>query len=781
MHSSHSSLSGRFPARATHRLLSMLIALTLTLVTVAISMTHTPAPAHAAGSWGAGGFGWSSNGTWLGNFIAANGTYVYCVDLHISGVGSGGDTGSISSEISARGGGAGGGTRALNGAELRKINYAVTVHGQTSDDVTAAAVAAYVWNFTSTNHAGNGAQYIGGPRAAEIHARYQQIKADTEANAHLGGGTGTGQLQFDIDSSNHYLGTMTVSTSPTNAVGTVTLTNGVFADSGSATRTGVRHGDAYPVLGIAPADGSNYRISATASFTGEGRTTYGADVRLHSDAAQRTAGPGTRTPGVMNFTVTGSDTTDRTATFQPTVGTRVASTYLAQDEPLQDILTFSTSPDAHGTDNFWFRDTNGDYAPITARATIYGPFLAQPHESDSVPANAPVAVTDIMMTTSAADGPNIEYTVDSAFTPDEAGFYTWVWQILAEDQPEVDPAVRAFLPDDYAYTDSFGQVAETSVNPTHLAITTQVAATEVSVGQHTTDDVTVAVVGGGWLQNEGSRVPATLTATAYFQADEPELSAQAPADAEVVGTLQLTFTGAGTLTSDPLHMPLRDGYVVFQWCLNEADQPELHRGLLAETCDMYGQASETVRLVKPTVTTLATQHATLGTPIFDTAVVDGEVPAHTSLSFAIYEQLDAAAEPVCLPENLVTTTETVAVREGKNSLEQYQSPDVLIERAGTYWWVESLVHDDPDTGTRTIISSGECGIANETTVVTEEPPPAPPTPSLPQEPAVLAETGAHGGATPLQLAWLLIGAGLACAIGAAVPFLARRSNEVIST
>src|SRR5690606_9671352 len=114
-----------------------------------------------------------------------------------------------------------------------------------------------------------------------------------------------------------------------------------------------------------------------------------------------------------------------------------------------------------------------------------------------------------------------------------------------------------------------------------------------------------------------------------------------------------------------------------------------------------GQTSETVRLVKPTVTTLATQQAVVGTPIYDTAVVDGNVPAHTSLSFAVYEQLDAAAAPVCLPENLVTTTDPVSVREGENSLAHYQSPEVFIERAGTYWWVESLVYEDPATGAHT--------------------------------------------------------------------------------
>lgn len=732
---------------------SLLLSLMLALIAAITGVAGVSQPAHAAGAWGAGGFGWSSNGTWLGNFIAADGTRVYCVDLHISGLGSGGDAGSLSSTITARGGDSGGGTRALSGAELRMINYAITVHGQTADNVTGAAVAAYVWNFTSTNHYGNGAQYIGGPMAAEIHARYQQIKADTEARAHLGGGEGSGSFAFSIDPSNHYLGTMTVTTSPTNASGTVTLTNGVFADSGSPTRTGVRHGDIYPVLGVAPEDGSDYWISAAGAFTGQGTPTYGADVRLHSDAPQRTAGPGTSSPGVVNFDVQGQDTTSRSSTFQPVVGTRVASVFVAESEPLVDVLTFSTAPDDAEVNNYWFQNLEGAYAPITAEATIYGPFLAQPLESDTVPVNAPIAAEGISVTTSREDGPTIEYTVDSGFSPTESGFYTWVWSITAAQQQQADPNVQAYLPENYQFADRFGQVTETSISPSQLAITTQLPQTEIGVGQLLSDDVTVAVYGGGWLQQDAARAPATLTGTAYYSTTEPQLSEHAPPDAEVIGTLELTFDDATTLTSAPLRMPFAEGFVTFQWCLNESAQPEALRGLFAETCDLYGQASETVRLVAPTVTTLALQHATTDDAIFDTAIIDGPVPEHTVLTFSLYEMLDELAAPSCTPENLIAVTEALPVHAGDHSLTNVRSPEVHVEREGTYWWIESLTFIDPDTSEESLIHTGECGLVNETTTVSNEPPPAEPpaTPLPPAEPE-LSATGSSNDAAEHLLA-----------------------------
>lgn len=722
--------------RGVRRKLASFVAALAVAITAIGGATLAPVePANAAGAPGAGGY-WTPAGGWLGNYIAANGTRVYCIDVLIDSLGSGGDAGSEETAISPVDG-----TRAVSGAELQMMNYAISVHGQTADPVTAAAVSAYVYNFTSQNWHGNGAHYISGPNSAAITAAYNAIAADTAANYSAGGGTGNADLLFNTDTQNNYLGVLNITNvSPANATGSLTLTNGVFTDTGLATRDGVTNNSSFPVTGVPPTDDTvEYKISVEGAFTAAGG--YASSVRIHSDAPQRTAGPGAQS--TTNFTSNGIDPMWRSTVFQPVVGTKVASKFVDAGEEFADVLSFSTATDADGLNNPWRTNAAGRYAPITARGTLFGPFLAQPVESDDVPANAPVVATDIMVTTDAVDGPTVDYTVPSGAVSEEAGFYTWVWEILQTDQSAASPNVQQFLPAGYHFKDRFGQVVESSITPSNLAISTEVTNTEIGIGQEVADKVTVTPHGGGWLQADGGRVPATLTGTAYFSAEVPALSDTAPADAEVVGTLDLVVNKQGTTESASLAMPMKEGYVTFQWCLVEANQPAEFQGMIAETCDKYGQTSETVKVIAPEVATQAKQLATIYDPIKDTAIVNGPVPENTSVSFELFkkpvagdfkrdssgnvttelwteDEVNALGDDaVCVVENRVTTTDSVAVTPGDNVLSEYDSPEVFVDEVGVYWWIESLIHNDPNSGDETVIRSGECGLPNETTTVDE--------------------------------------------------------------
>lgn len=421
------------------------------------------------------------------------------------------------------------------------------------------------------------------------------------------------------------------------------------------------------------------------------------------------------------------------------MGTQVASKFVAEGEEFSDLLRFDTAADDMGLNNPWRTNAAGRYMPLTAQGTLYGPFLAQPVEADDVPENAPIAATGITVTTTAEEGPTIEYTADSGLLSQEAGFYTWVWEIRQSDQSAAGPNVQQFLPADYHFKDRFGQVVETSITPTNLAITTQLTEGVIGIGQDVADEVTVASFGGGWIQADGGRVPATLTGTAYYSETEPALADDAPAGAEVVDTVSLTVNRNGSVTSDSVTMPIKEGYVTFQWCLIEANQPAEYQGMLAEVCDAYGQASETVQVIAPTVTTEAKQIATKHDAIFDTAIVDGPVPNDTVVSFELFkkpvegdfkrdsggnvssDQWTAAevaalgSDAVCTVENRVTQTAGVAVTPGNNTAARYDSPEVFVDDEGTYWWIESLVHVPSDT----VIRVGECGLSNETTIVEE--------------------------------------------------------------
>lgn len=714
------------------RLAAAVLASMLACATALGGMLLQPVPAEAAAVQGAGGH-WTPHHGWLGNYIVG-GQRVYCIDLLTDTAGSGG-AGTLSDSISE----GGHGTRPVSGAELRRINYAVSVWGQTDDPILAAAVGAYVYNFTSANWYGQGAHYITGPHATAILAKYEQVSADTEANYRQGESRGTGKMQLDTDAVNHYRGTLRITgLSPENARGSVTLANGVFADTGLSTRDGVTNNSSFAVLGVPPADGSNYRIRAEGEFRAEGKRIYDSNVTIHSEGSmQRTAGPGGSRASAMRFALEAEDADERSSDFRPIVGTRVASKFVAQGEEFSDLLSFATQADEEGLDNPWYRHPEQGYAAVKAIGTLYGPFLAQPEESDEVPPSAPVVVSGVEVQTTAERGPEIEYTVPSGVLADEAGFYTWVWSIVSEQQGET---TRAFLPDGYAFQDRFGRVMETSITPSNLLITTALTRTEAGIGQAIADEVTVQVYDGGWLQAGGARVPATLTGTAYYSEAEPVLADAAPADAEIIGTMSLTANRPGATMSDELRLPLKEGYVTFQWCLKEAEQPEEFRGLLRETCDLYGQASETVRVLAPTVATEAAPTSTVHDPIFDTAVVTGPVPEHAQLEFSVYKQPQAGDlkqveegvaetrwtraevealgdEPLCTAENLTATTSRIPVEPGENESARYRSPEVKVEREGRYWWIERLVHVDPETRVETTLRSGRCGLLNETTSV----------------------------------------------------------------
>lgn len=723
----------RPPARPAWRrkLASLAVAAAVALTALTGGVLASPEPANAAGAPGAGGY-WTPAGGWLGNYIAANGTRVYCIDVLIDSIGSGGDAGNVSSSISPESG-----TRAVSGAELQMMNYAITVHGQTGDPVTAAAVSAYVYNFTSQNWYGNGAHYISGPNSGAILSAYNAIAADTAANYNAGSGSGTGVMSFAVDPANNYLGTLNVTgLSPAGAVGSVTLTNGVFTDTGLATRDGVTNNSSYPVVGVPPTDDTvEYKISAQGAFTAVGG--YASNVRIHSDAPQRTAGPGERSGS--NFNLVASDPAPRSTKFLPVVGTRVASKLLAEGEELVDVLTFSTAPDANGVNNPWRTRNQGTmFAQITGRGSIYFTGVTPPVEADEPPANAMLVASDIMVTTTAEGGPNIEYTVPSGYVAEEPGYYTWVWEILQSDQTASSPNVQQLLPEGYHFKDRFGQVVETSIAPSNLAISTELTKTEAGIGQQVADQVTVQPHGGGWIQADGGRVPVTLTGTAYYSPTLPELSDTPPTDAEVVGNLSLTANKPGTTESSSITLPLKEGYVTFQWCIVEANQPAEYQGMIKESCDKYGQTSETVKLIAPTVTTQAKEIATIHDPIFDTAFVDGPVPDDTVLVFELYkkpavgdhkyvdgeisdevwtqDELDELGDDaLCTVSNRVTRTDSVSVAAGDNDGVSYDSPTVMVDSTGVYWWVESLIHVPSET----VIRAGECGLPNETTKVEE--------------------------------------------------------------
>jgi len=472
-----------------------------------------------------------------------------------------------------------------------RINWAISTYGQTTNDDWAVAVTLYVWSLADpteyNSHGMSGDVYYiyRAPvsRHNTIRAYLAQIRAADDAITAAPGVAGSGSLDFAVDENNNYLGTVTVvGLNPAAATGTVTLTNGIFPATGTNVISGVTANMVLDVQGVPPTDdGEPYKISGSGVFTNPAGW-LGRVAVYTTPGAQPLAGPGGRP--VTNFTIVGLDPADRATVFQPALTTRVASQFIEPGQPFDDVVTFTTVPAVDGLNNPWFASPiSGEYQPILARGTVYGPFLEQPKEADDVPLGAPVAGT-ATITTTLVDGPTVPYTVTSTEVALEAGFYTWVWEIRYDEQTVI---TRMLLPDDYSFVDRFGQVAETQISPMQLRFSTELTATEVAVSDVIDDAIDTYTV-GGWLRQEGSRIPVTLTGTAYWSAKQPVVSDTVPASAEALGTYSVTTTGPGMVVSEDIAVGLRAGFVSMVWCVDPAVQPAAVRGMTAAWCDQYG-------------------------------------------------------------------------------------------------------------------------------------------------------------------------------------------------
>lgn len=642
------------------------------------------APAQAA-TYGAGG-NWSNYGGWIGNYIMENGTFGYCIDPVVSTSCAGGP-GELSWDT---GTGPEGNTRPISGAELQMVNYAISYYGQTADPVQAAAVNFFVWDYASVNQYGNSIDhYLGGGPVDAIRASYAAVRAGTFANYNQGGGgTGTGDLRFNVDGTNNYNGTVTVENlSPADATGTITLTNAVFADTGLATREGVGNNSTFPVRGVPPEGQSNYSVSGSGDFTGSGSVVYGQDIRIHSAGAmQRCASPGNVIPGISEFQIHGEDP-QVSAEFRPVLGTQVSSQIVRPGEQFADVLTFDIVADADGMRNEWLQNpANGNYAPITAVGTIYGPLSQEPVESATAPADAPVAASGIELTTG-AEGPTVPYTVQSGLTSTTAGWYTWVWEIRAADQRD---SVRPFLPTDYHFIDAFGQAVETSFTPMTVSAVSQVEEPVVSPGDSVRDTLTVS--SNGWLDGIEARFEGRVYATT--DGTIPAQSATVPTDnVRLVDMVEIIATGPGTYTSPEVIVPEDAGHLVWVWSFDASQQADPSAFPAGFTWrDDWAVPEETQRvLFEPALTTRAVVEVPRGAEfvdVIDAFAASGQWIDGTDVraSGTLYGPMLAAPEESAEAPSwamIAGTAEIILDRAGEHTV----TSGIVSEEAGFYTWV----------------------------------------------------------------------------------------------
>ncbi|MDO7882165.1 hypothetical protein [Antiquaquibacter soli] len=674
------------PHIQARRPLAALLAVVLAFAGL-VALDRGTAPSAGAATTGAGYRGITPYGGYLGNYIAPDGTRVYCIDSGLDWPsGATGGAQAVSGVQASWGGW-------LSGEQIKKLNFALSTWGQTADPTVAAAVSAFVYAYAS-NFAGNngqgygaGAHYINGNAA--VLREYNEIwrRVETEYSRGV-----QPAASLDLELANGWDGTVTIGMNTSALSGILSLEGATVA--GSARRwVHVANGTVVPIRVDADAAATSQTVRASVEFIVQDRPQQ--SLTLYSTPGQQRT---IRGGSFDRVAVRAADEAVADLRFSPIVETTVASRFVNSGSAFVDGLTASVAPGSPE----WRVDSSGE-VPVTAVGTLYGPFAEQPAVSDTVPAGAPVVGSESVTLTGPGD-----YRSPGTLIAPSAGFYTWVWTIDAAQQPE---PVRALLPDGYAFADQFGLVAESHVVPTALRAASQVSTPEAGFGAAIGDSLSVSIDHGLWLAESGEPIAAEFEGTAYFVpgGDAPAVSDTVPADAVVLGTARVTAPGPGVYeASTTVTAPQTAGFVSWVWRLDPASSTAPY---FEPWSDKFGLPTETARILPPTVSTLAVPAVAIGDEVHDTALVGGYLPAQpSSLVFEAYLQPSGATQPLCDESNRVfdSSDEPVEV----SAIGTYSSPSTRFEEYGTYYWVESLYAHDG-----TLLHRGECGLAEETTLV----------------------------------------------------------------
>jgi len=422
-------------------------ALFLAIVVIVIAITLV-APSRADAAERGTGFGtWApvSAYGWHGSMLV-DGVHTYCITP-----GAPAPTGRTADH------GISGSAAGLSPQQLAGINLLVTTYGQTADPVQAAAVAWAVKAIANREETLHAFGYRGDSLAGAIHwtmsalspqhDRAVQERAvayyDEATRAAAGPSAASGSLVFTTDAADHRSGTVRVDTTAA-ATGTITLTNAVFAESGSPMLENAGSGSTYAIRTAPPAEGRPYTVSGTGHFDAG----LAAAVRhFTTPGGQETAGP----VGRVQFEVSGADAAPRIPPFAPAITTRVAARDAARG-PYEDEVSFTA------TEGSWPRADDGSYLPVTASAIVYRTDT-EPVAGSAVPGDEAIVGT-LQFTTDSTTGPAAPYTVSSSWEMTTAGYYTAVWSLRAADQI---PSVVAHIGADFAWTERFGEPSQVAV------------------------------------------------------------------------------------------------------------------------------------------------------------------------------------------------------------------------------------------------------------------------------------------------------------------------------
>lgn len=497
------------------------------------------------------GVGYGNESLWLGSF-STHGRQAYCMDLDALPPWGTTQHPELKTTLDE-----------LTDTELARLNYVMGRWGESQDPNVTAAVQMYVWDVADHgNYAGRGgdAHFLTRVPASvqgTVLANLNGMRDAAAANA-----VAHPSVSMSIAMSDQYAGQLTISADPAAATGTVTLTNGTFADGSTSATLGA---GTHQIVGTPPAHAPDYRVQAAFSTSHVG---LGAGVDLfYTPGEQRILAAASFEPlsAKASSPVIPLD-------FQPVIETTVSSKFVQAGDPMIDRLTVSV------TKHSWIA-VGGSPVPVLAEGTLFGPFDAQPAEANAPPAGAPVLGTETLALTKPGT-----VTSPGTLTASESGFYTWVWQIDKQKQGENGK----YLTD--SFVDRFGRVQETSIAPFQPEAVSQANGKLVQPGDRVTDTITVSSTNGSWLKHNGKPIPVLFEGTAYQVPGTlpPIQGTEVPAGAVPIGTVTVTATGPGEYESPEVLLP-DAGFVTWVWQVQKTSQPEWVRPYIAaDWQDDYG-------------------------------------------------------------------------------------------------------------------------------------------------------------------------------------------------
>ncbi len=660
-----------------------------TVGVLAIALGTAVMPAAVPGAQAASaGFGYRSGaGDWLGSY-SAGGAYLYCLEPGKS------EPVGATTEVGLQ-------QWTADPDDAARINWAITTHGQTTDPNMAAAVHLFVWSVAATaeynSHGQSGdTWYVYRAPASQrnaILANLNEIRRQAAAISAVPVTGSPGVLAIHVDQLDHYKGTLKVSV-PTTSAGTVRLTNAVFEATGTSTIAGVVDGATLNIRGVPPVDGAPYKVEAFGDWPRDG---FVANVNIHTSAPgqQILAGPGERATAIH---LEARDPVARSTAFVPVLTSQVAERYPAAGEPFVDTFLFDVSEDpSSGLRNSWPRNAVGEYAPVTARVTVYSTQEASITPGE-MPADARV-FAEFDVATSAAEGPTVPYTVTTEERVETGYQYVAVSTIDAAAQL---PVVQALLPTDYAWTDGWGVASEIStVAPTGRSQATPLQALGLPVVD--VANLEGLIFAGAQVRFHAYERPASDEP--LFVSDDPEAIDPAAVCTPENRIYSSDPQPASAVTTSPAVTSLPVGVIDWVFEILDAD------GVVVWTAPC-GPVSERTVIERVLVETLAQTDVLPSDPVHDTATVWGTVEAGDGIAFAAFrEAFGDGGDPICTEDNRVWSGDRQVLTPGVVDGLEVESGETRL-KPGTYWWIETYTDADGE-----VVHEGACGLENETTVV----------------------------------------------------------------